>query len=342
MQLSIIGFDISKKVFQVHGIDAAGEIVTRKKLRRGEVMRYFADLLPCVVGIEACGSAHHWARELTALGHEVRMIAPSYVKPYVKRGKKNDATDAEAICEAVQRPGMRFVSIKSAEQQGIMMLHRSRDLLIRQRTMLVNALRGHMAELGIVAPKGIWNAKALMEAAADNTERRIPASARPALRMLVHQIAALGQPIRELDRAILESHKASEDSRRLTTIPGFGAIVASACRATAGDMRQFRSGRHFAAWLGLVPGQHSTAGKDKLGPITKMGDRYLRKLLVIGATARLCAARRSAAPDDAWIRRLLERKPARLVTVAIANKMARTAWALTVRGEVYQPRASAA
>ena len=342
MEISTIGIDISKRVFQVHGVDASGTIVLRKKLRRSEFLRVFDDLAPCVVGIEACGSAHYWARELRELGHEVRMIAPSYVKPYVKRGKKNDAADAAAICEAVARPGMRFVGIKSAAQQGVLMLHRSRELLIRQRTNLVNALRGHMAELGIVAPKGIWNVKALLEVIADDGDPRIPAAARTALRAIASQIVALGQPIRELDRAILDWHKANEESRRLATIPGFGPIVSSACLATAGDMHQFRSGRHFAAWLGLVPRQHSTGGKDRLGPITKMGDRYVRKLLVIGATARLRSACRGTSPDGAWIRRLLERKPPRLVTVAIANKMARTAWALTIRGEVYQPRPSAA
>lgn len=338
MEISTIGLDISKRVFQIHGVDAAGQVVLRRRLRRGEVLGFFEGLVGCVVGIEACGSGHYWARELDKLGHEVRVIAPCYVKPYVKRGKKNDATDAEAICEAVQRPGMRFVGVKSEAQQGALMLHRSRALLIRQRTMLVNALRGHMAEFGIVAPKGIGNARALLEATGDDSDSRIPDVARPALCALADQITALGQPIREIERAIRDWHMANADSRRLATAPGFASIVASACIATVGDMRQFRSGRHFAAWVGLVPRQHSTAGNNRLGGISKMGDRYLRSLFVLGATARLRRARRGDSPEDAWIRKLLERKPPRLVTVAIANKMARTAWAMTTRGELYQPR----
>jgi transposase len=337
MEISIIGLDLSKSVFQVHGIDEHGAAVLRRRLRRSEVLHFFAGLAPCVVGLEACGSAHHWARELGVLGHEVRMMAPSYVKPYVKRGKKNDATDAAAICEAAQRPGMRFVGVKSAEQQGVLMLHRSRDLLIRQRTMLVNALRGHMAEFGIVAPRGVWNVKALAAAVADPQDDRIPAVARPALAALIGQIAALNEPIRALERAILAWHKESATSRRLATVPGIGPFAASAIAATVGDPGQFRCGRHFAAWLGLVPRQHSTAGKPRLGRISKMGDRYIRRLLVIGATTRLRYARKPGAADAEWIGRLLARRPARLVTVALANKMARIAWAVMAHGEAYYP-----
>lgn len=336
MQVSTIGLDLAKRVFQVHGVSATGVVALRKRLRRREVSSFFARLDPCVVGLEACGTAHFWARELRALGHEVRLIAPSYVKPYVKRGKKNDAADAEAICEAVQRPAMRFVAVKSAEQQGALMLHRSRDLLVRQRTMLVNALRGHMAELGIIAPKGLWHVKALAPLIADETESRIPAVARPALRALSDQIAALAEPIRQIETAILAWHQTNEVSRRLATIPGFGPIVASGIAATVGDGRQFRSGRDFAAWLGLVPRQNSSGGKERLGRISKMGDRYLRRLLVIGATARLRYADRPSAPDGAWINQLLSRRPPRLVTVALANKMARTAWAIMAHGGVYR------
>jgi len=336
MQISTIGLDLSKRVFQVHGVDAKGATVIRKRLRRSEVLGFFEKLAPCVVGLEACGAAHHWARELRALGHDARPMAPSYVKPYLKRGKKNDAADAEAICEAVVRPGMRFVGVKSVEQQGALMLHRSRDLLIRQRTMLVNALRGHMAELGIVAPRGIWRVKELAAIVADEADGRIPAVARPALAALIGQIAALNAPLRRLERAILAWHKGNETSRRLATVPGLGPLGASAIAATVGDARQFRSGRHFAAWLGLVPRQHSSAGKERLGRISKMGDRYIRRLLVIGATTRLRYARGRPTPDAEWINRLLTRRPARLVTVALANKMARIAWAVMARGEIYR------
>jgi len=336
MKVSTIGLDLSKKVFQVHGVDAAGAIVLRKRLRRSEVLSFFAALEPCVVGMEACGTAHHWARELRELGHEVRLVAPSYVKPYVRRGKKNDATDAEAICEAVQRPGMRFVAVKGEEQQGALTLHRTRALLIRQRTMLVNALRGHLAEFGIVAAQGIWNVKALAARVADETESRIPDVARPALRALCDQMVALGESLRRIDQAILAWHRDNEASRRLATIPGIGPVVASAIAATIGDARQFRSGRHFAAWLGLTPRQNSTAGKERLGRISKMGDRYLRLLLVLGATARLRYARTRTAADADWINRLLVRRPPRLVTVALANKMARVAWAVMAHGDTYR------
>ncbi len=336
MQVITIGLDLSKRVFQVHGVDESGAPVVRRRLRRSEVLPFFSALAPCVVGLEACGAAHHWARELGKLGHDVRMIAPSYVKPYVKRGKKNDAVDAAAICEAVQRPGMRFVAIKSVDQQGALTLHRSRALLIRQRTMLINALRGHLAEFGIVAPQGVRHVKVLAAQVANDGENRIPEVARPALRALCDQIAHLGGRISEIDRAIYAWHKTSDVSRRLATIPGFGPMTASAIAATIGDPSQFRSGRHFAAWLGLVPRQHSSAGKERLGRISKMGDRYLRTLLVLGATSRLRCARRPGAPDAAWINQLLARRPPRLVSVALANKMARVAWAVMNHREPYR------
>ena len=319
MQVSTIGLDQAKRVFQVHGVDARGEAVVRRRLRRTEVVAFFAARPKCVVGMEACGAAHYGARERSELGHEVRLLAPSYVKPYVRRGKKNDAADAEAICEAVERPRRRFVAVKSEEQQGALMLHRARSLLIRQRTMVVNALRGHLAELGIVAAQGIWNVKPPTALVADDGERRIPEVARPALRALAEQIAAVQEPLGKIDAALLAWHRANAASRRLATIPGFGPVVAAAVAATLGDGRQFRSGRHFAAWLGLVPRQNSSGGKDKLGRLSKMGDRYVRSLLGLGATARLRSARASGAVDAAWINRLLERRPARLVTVALAN-----------------------
>ena len=334
MQVTTIGLDIAKRVFQVHGVDAAGAAVIRKKLRRSELLQFFARLAPCVIGIEACATAHYWARELTALGHQVRLVPPSYVKAYVKRGK-SDAADPEAICEAVTRPSMRFVPVKSAEQQGVLVLHRARELLVRQRTMLVNGLRGHMAEFGITAPQGIQRVPELVAALKDETTG-IPQIAREALAAMVVQIENLTTSIKQMERRIVAWCRSNAAARRLATIPGVGPITASALAATITDPTLFRSGRHLAAWLGLVPRQHSTGGKTKLGRITKMGDRYLRKLLVVGMTAVIRSARRTKAPAFAWVNALLERRPARLVSVALANKAARIAWAILVRGETYR------
>jgi transposase len=334
MQFTTIGLDIAKRVFQVHGVDAAGAAVLRKKLRRSELLHFFARLAPCVIGIEACATAHYWARELTALGHQVRLVPPSYVKAYVKRGK-NDAADAEAICEAVTRPTMRFVPVKSAEQQGVLVLHRARELLVRQRTMLVNGLRGHMAEFGIIAPQGVQRVPELV-AAIDDETTDIPQIAREALAAMVMQIKHLTASIKQIEKRIVAWCRSNAAARRLATIPGVGPITASALAATITDPTLFRSGRHLAAWLGLVPRQHSTGGKTKLGRITKMGDRYLRKLLVVGMTAVIRSARRTKAPAFAWVNALLERRPARLVSVALANKAARIAWAILVRGETYR------
>ncbi len=335
MQVTTIGLDLAKNVFQVHGVDAEGGGVVRKKLRRVDVLAFFSALPPCLIGMEACASAHHWARELTRLGHEVKLMPPSYVKPYVKRGK-NDAADAEAICEAVTRPSMRFVPAKSAEQQSAVMLHRSRDLLIRQRTMLANALRGHLAELGIVAAQGLRKLPALIEILLDETDRRIPAMARQVLGVLVTQLQDLQIRIKALERALLAWHRTSRASRRLETIPGIGFITATAIAATVTDPTHFKSGRQFAAWLGLVLRQNSTGGKERLGRISKMGDRYIRRLLVIGATALIRFARNRSTPLTAWADALLARRPARLVSVALANKMARIAWAVLLRGEAYR------
>jgi transposase len=334
MQVTTIGLDIAKRVFQVHGVDAADAAVIRKKLRRSELLQFFARLAPCVIGIEACATAHYWARELTALGHQVRLVPPSYVKAYVKRGK-SDAADAEAICEAVTRPSMRFVPVKSAEQQGVLVLHRARELLVRQRTMLVNGLRGHMAEFGITAPQGIQRVPELVAALKDETTG-IPQIAREALAAMVVQIENLTTSIKQMERRIVAWCRSNAAARRLATIPGVGPITASALAAAITDPTLFRSGRHLAAWLGLVPRQHSTGGKTKLGRITKMGDRYLRKLLVVGMTAVIRSARRTKAPAFAWVNALLERRPARLVSVALANKAARIAWAILVRGETYR------
>jgi transposase len=340
MQVTTIGLDLAKNIFQVHGVDNDGNVTVRRKLGRSSLLPFFSKLPPCIVGIEACATAHYWARMLLAIGHQVKLMPPAYVKPYVKRGK-NDATDAEAICEAVMRPSMRFVAVKSAEQQSILMLHRCRDLLIRQRTMLANALRSHFAELGVVVAQGIRNLSNLTEIIGDEADTRIPAVARYALGLLMEQINDLQRRIKDLDHALVAWHRANETSRRLKTIPGVGIIIATAITATVTDPSQFKSGRQFAAWLGLVPRQNSSGGKERLGRISKMGDRYLRRLLVVGATALLRFARNRNTPLSEWADQLLSRRPARLVSVALANKIARVAWALLMRGGQYGSRAAA-
>ena len=335
MQITTIGLDLAKRVFQVHGVDGAGAVVVRRRLTRRTLRAFFAELPPCRVGLEACGSAHFWAREIAALGHDVRIMPPAYVKPYVKRGK-NDATDAAAICEAVSRPHMRFVPIKTEEQQSAQMLLTARDLAVRQQTMLINALRTHMAELGVVAAKGAWNIAPLIAVIEDDADESIPDLATRALRPLVAQLRAIEATIAALDAEILAWHRANERSRRLATIPGIGTLTAAAIAIAVPDAKVFASGRAFAAWLGLVPRQASSGGKQRLGRIAKQGNRMIRRLLVLGATARLRAARAGRDPASAWIRDLLARRPARLVTVAMANKTARIAWALLVRGEAYR------
>ena len=337
MQVTTIGLDLAKHVFQVHGVNAIGQVVVRKRLRRAEVLAFFAALPPCLIGMEACATAHHWARELIKLGHTVKLMPPAYVKPYVRRGK-NDATDAAAICEAVTRPSMRFVPVKSADQQSVLMLHRVRALLIRQRTMLINALRAHLAEFGIVAAQGVRPMAALIEKVfgKDREATEIPPLARTALEPLVTQLMDLQPRIKALEAELLAWHRSSEESRRLETIPGVGFITATAMAATVTDPSHFRSGREFAAWLGLTPRQNSSGGKERLGRISKMGDGYLRTLLVVGATAVMRYARQKTAAGTSWIQGLLATKPARLVAVALANKTARIAWALLARKEVYR------
>ncbi|EIM24407.1 IS110 family RNA-guided transposase [Microvirga lotononidis] len=342
MQITTVGLDLAKHIFQVHAVDATGQVVVRKRLRRGEVLPFFAGLSPCLIGMEACATAHHWARELIKLGHMVKLMPPAYVKAYVKRGK-TDAADAEAICEAVARPSMRFVPVKSAEQQSVLMLHRVRALLIRQRTMLVNALRGHLAEFGIIVAQGISRIRELIAILTDESaDAVLPPLARRALAPLVDQLLDLQPRIRALEAELLAWHRQSQESRRLETIPGVGFITATAIAATVTDPSQFRSGREFAAWLGLTPRPNSSGGKERLGRISKMGDGYLRTLLVVGATAVIRYAHKKTAAGSAWIAELLARKPARLVSVALANKTARIAWALLARGEVYQAPAPAA
>jgi len=337
MQITTIGLDIAKNVFQVHGIDAAEKVVVRKQLRRGQMLAFFKALPPCLVGMEACATSHYWARELTKLGHQVRLMPAKDVKAYVKRNK-NDAADAEAICEAVRRPTMRFVQIKSVEQQGQLMLHRARDLLMRQRTQLINALRAHMAELGIVAAQGREGVKELLKIIASEQDARLPVDAHASLVVLAAGLQALQTMIGSIERRIIAQHRSDEASKRLRSIPGIGA---TAIAATVPDPKVFRSGRDFAAWIGIVPRQDSTGGKQKLGPISKRGDQYLRRILVVGAHAVL--KRACHQPEKyPWVTRLLERKPFRVVAVAVANKMARVAWALLARGGSYRAPALAA
>jgi transposase len=330
--------DLAKHVFQVHGVDAAGAVVLRRRLRRSEVLSFFAGIEPALVGMEACATAHYWARELRALGHDVRLMPPQYVKAYVKR-QKNDAADAAAICEAVARPSMRFVPVKTAEDQAALMLHRARDLLVRQRTMLVNAIRGHLAEFGIAAAqggRGIGELTSLVMAA----EAQIPVVAQRALVPLIDQLAAIERQIEVIEASLLEWHKASEVSCRLASIPGVGWLTASALATTVPDAKAFASGRQLAAWIGLVPRQNSTGGKNRLGRISKQGNAYLRRLLITGAQAVLRWSRPTR--SSAWLIALRGRRPRKLVAVALANKTARIAWAVMVRGGRYRPPRPAA
>jgi transposase len=329
-----IGLDIAKSVFQVHGIDVDGAVVLRKRVSRAKVLEFFSSSPSCLVGIEACPSAHHWSRELQALGHTVRLMPPSYVKAYLKRSK-NDANDAAAICEAVTRPSMRFVPTKSEQQQSGLMLHRSRQLLVRQRTMLSNAIRGHLAELGIISAKGRNGTAELFKILADEKDDRIPAAARFSLDVLARQHAAIAAEIGALEKRIHAWHRSSEESRRLEQIPGVGPIVATALIAEVGDWKEFSSGRSLAAWIGLVPKQHSTGGKERLGAISKQGNRHLRWLLVAGAMAVIRYARQHGT-RRLWLARIMERRPVKVAAVALANKIARIAWAMMVRAEPFK------
>jgi transposase len=333
-EVSTIGLDIAKSVFQVHGVDGTGAVVMRKRVGRSKVLEFFAGLSPCLVGIEACPSAHYWSRELAALGHTVKLMPPSYVKAYLKRSK-NDANDAAAICEAVTRPSMRFVPIKSEQQQSGLMLHRTRQLLVRQRTMLSNAIRGHMAELGIISAKGRNGTAELLQIIANVADDRIPLVARFCLDLLARQYLSLSAEVSSIDKRIHAWHRACEQSRRLEEIPGIGPIVATALVAEIGDWAAFRSGRNLAAWIGLVPKQHSTGGKERLGSITKQGNRYLRWLLVAGAMAVIRYARQHGTKRP-WLIQIMDRRPAKVAAVALANKIARMAWAIMVRGERYR------
>lgn len=338
-EITTIGLDLAKNVFQVHGVDGADRVVTRKRLRRGQVVEFFAKLSPCIVGMEACATAHHWARELMELGHEVRLMPPQYVKAYVKRNK-NDMADAEAICEAVRRPSMRFVPVKTIEQQSALIMHRARDLLIRQRTMLVNALRGHLAEFGLTQAQGRRGVTGLTGIVIDDTDERVPAIARQVLKLIAGQIEEIEQRIAALEMQVLAWHKNNLVSRRLATAPGIGPIIATAITATVADPSVFRSGRQFAAWLGLVPRQNSTGGKARLGGISKRGNSYIRRLLITGAQSVLLRSNKVKA--DVWLSSLLGRRPRLVVAVALANKTARIAWAIMMGQNNYQRAVAAA
>ena len=332
--ITTIGLDIAKSVFQVHGVDAGGQVVMRRQLKRRYVLTFFQKLPPCLVGIEACASSHHWSRELQALGHKVRLMPPAYVKPYVKRQK--NATDAEAICEAVSRPNMRFVETKTPEQQSCLVLHRTRHLFIRQQTAVINAIRAHLAEFGIIAPVGRNGVEQLLGVVADASDKRLPEVARACVAALGAQLQMLKAQILEFDRMIRAWHRSSEASRRLDDCPGIGPALATALVATVADPKVFRSGRNFSAWIGLVPKQHSSGGKDRLGSISKQGDRYLRGLFVAGALAVIRYAKIHGTKHRPWLTALLARRPTKVAAIALANKIARMAWAMMAKGERYK------
>ena len=339
--ITTIGLDIAKSVFQVHGIDAEGNVILRRRVKRRYVLAFFQKLPPCLVGIEACASSHHWSRELQALGHTVRLMPPAYVKPYVKR-HKNDATDAEAICEAVTRPNMRFVATKTPEQQSCLTLHRTRHLFIRQQTSVINAIRAHLAEFGIVAPVGRHGAEQLLGIVSDASDKRLPDLARACVAALGAHLQRLKVQILEFDRMIRAWHRSSETSRRLDVIPGVGPALATALVASIADPKAFRSGRDFSAWIGLVPKQNSSGGKDRLGSISKRGDRYLRSLFTTGALAVIRYAKIRGTKHRPWLTALLARRPTKVAAIALANKIARMAWAMMARGERYKEPAALA
>ena len=330
-----IGVDLAKNVFQVHGIDGLGAVIIGRQLRRSQMLPFFKKQPPCLVGMEACATAHHWARQLVALGHAVKLMPPKYVKPYVKRNK-NDMADAEAIYEAVTRPTMRFVEIKTRDQQSVLMLHRTRQLFVRQRTTLINALRAHLAEFGIVAGVGRNGLERLLKVIEDGEDDRVPAAARDCLLALRDQLEMVKGQVLDADRHILAWHRSSEVSQRLDDIPGVGPLIATALVASVPDPHVFKSGRDLAAWIGLVPKQNSTGGKDRLGHISKAGNRYLRMLLVVGALSVIRRAKQVGYTRRPWLTKLLQRRSTKIAAIALANKIARTAWAMMAHGTFYQ------
>ena len=336
MSISMIGLDTAKSVFQVHAVDTVGTPEIRRKLRRSELIPFFEKQETCTVVLEACGAAHHWARMLTGLGHDVKLIAPDAVRPFVKKGRKNDAADAAALCAAASRPDVKFVPAKSLEQQGVLTLHSVRSLLVKQQTMLANAMRGLATEFGLTVPKGICKLGELMTLV--DADEFFPERARQAIRELLHHCNACAKSIETFEAEIVAHAREDDTARRLATIPGIGPITASLIAATVGDIAVFKSARQFAAWLGLVPRQHSTGGKTRLGRITKAGNREIRRLLVLGATSMVYRAPQWNSAAGIWIRAVLERRPVRLATVALANKIARIAWALMTRKEVYHAK----
>ncbi len=334
--ITVIGLDLAKSVFQVHGINAEGEVVVRRKLSRSRVLAYFNQLEPCLVGMEACATAHYWGRELRALGHNVKLMPPQFVKPYLK-SQKNDMRDAEAICEAVTRPTMRFVPIKTPDQQALLALHGVRDHWVRLSTRLINTLRGYLAEFGIVAARGRMGVEAILDTLADDQDERIPDLARECLRPLASELRHVKRQILEMDRKILKAHRANSICQRLETIPGVGPVIATRVVAEVPDPKIFKSGRAFSAWVGLVPKQHSSGGRDRMGRITKTGNPELRRLLVAGAMSMIIRAKQLGFTKHPWLSRLLERKPMMVVAIAMANKIGRMIWALMVKGEKFNP-----
>ena len=338
-QVTTVGLDLAKNLFQVHGADAQGRPVLKRRLAREKVREFFADLPPCLVGLEACAAAHYWARELAKLGHTVRLMPPQYVRPYVKTNK-HDAADAEAICEAVTRPGMRFVPVKEEGQQALLMLHRVREQLLKQRTATINALRAHLAEFGIVAAQRRAGLRELLAVVAAVEDRRLPPLARELLQGLVEHLRGLEERTAELDRHLVATARDGGACERLAAVPGIGPVIATGLVAAIGDAKSFTSGRHLAAWLGLVPRQHSSGGKERLLGISKRGDGYLRRQLMHGARALVAVAKGREGGLWSWIGGLLARRPFDVVVAAVANKLARIAWALLSRGEDYRAAAA--